>query len=286
MHEAFVEPFTFEFMQRALLAAALAATVTSIVGTYVVLKGLGFMGDAIAHSALVGMAVSFRLGGNVLWGAFAWVVPASLLITWISRHGRLRLDTSIGIIYSLGFALGIILISQVSGYTTDLLSFLFGDVLGVSWGEIIGIGVVAAVVTGAVALLYKELLFASYEETMAAASGVPVTLVQYLLPLLVGITTVAAVKTVGIVLVLSLLITPAATGRLLARRLPGIMGVSLIVAQASVVGGLYVSFHLDWPTGPAIVVFASGLFGLALLFAPKRGLVWQRGHALAAGRVE
>ena len=208
MYEAFIEPFQFEFMQRALLAAALAAIVTSIVGTYVVLKGLGFMGDAIAHSALVGMAAAFRLGGNVLWGAFAWIIPASLLITWISRRGGLRLDTSIGIIYALGFALGLILISGVSGYTTDLFSFLFGDVLGVSWGEIWGIGAVAAVVLVAVALLFKELLFVSYDETMAAASGIPVTLVQYLLPVLIGITTVAAVKTVGVVLVLSLLITP------------------------------------------------------------------------------
>ena len=277
MYEAFVEPFQFEFMRRALLAASLAAVVTSIVGTYVVLKGLGFMGDALAHSALVGMAASFRLGGNVLWGAFAWIVPASLLITWISRRGGLRLDTSIGIIYALGFALGLILISQVSGYTTDLFNFLFGDVLGVSWGEIYGIAAVAGVVLIVVALLYKELLFVSYDETMAAASGIPVTLVQYLLPVLVGVTTVAAVKTVGVVLVLSLLITPAAAARLLARRLIGIMAVSLVVALASVLGGLYVSYHLDWPAGPAIVVFSNGLFatGAALLAVP-----WPR---MAAG---
>ena len=286
MYEAFVEPFQFEFMRRALLAASLAAVVTSIVGTYVVLKGLGFMGDALAHSALVGMAASFRLGGNVLWGAFAWIVPASLLITWISRRGGLRLDTSIGIIYALGFALGLILISQVSGYTTDLFNFLFGDVLGVSWGEIYGIAAVAGVVLVVVGLLYKELLFVSYDETMAAASGIPVTLVQYLLPVLVGVTTVAAVKTVGVVLVLSLLITPAAAARLLARRLIGIMAVSLVVALASVLGGLYVSYHLDWPAGPAIVVFSNGLFALALLFSPSRGLVWRRGRDLATAPVE
>jgi len=285
VYGVFVEPLEFEFIQRALIAAVLTATVTSIVGTYVVLKGLGFMGDAIAHSALVGMAASLRLGGNVLWGAFAWVLPASLIITWISRRGGLRLDTSIGIIYSLGFSLGIILISQVSGYTTDLFGLLFGDLLGVSWGEIIGIGVVTTVVLAVVVLLYKELLFASYDESMAAASGVPVTLVQYLLPVLVGVTTVAAVKTVGIVLVLSLLVTPAATARLLARRLLGIMGVSFVVALVSVIGGLYLSFHADWPTGPAIVVFASGVFGVALLFAPGRGFVWQRNAFFANRRL-
>ena len=280
MYEAFVEPFEFEFMQRALLAAALAGIVCAVVGSYVVLKGLGFMGDAIAHSSLTGMAVAFRLGGGVLWGAFAWVVPASLLITYISRRTRLLMDTSIGVIYAMGFSLGIILIAQTSGYRADLFSFLFGDVLGASWGEIIGIGVVTAAVVGIVLALYKELLFTSYDATMAEAAGVPVRFMQYLLPLLIGVTTVAAVKTVGIVLVLSLLITPAATARLVASRLPAIMAFAVLVALAAVVGGLYLSFHLDWPTGPTIVLFATGLFALALALTSRRGPRGVRDHAM------
>ncbi|MCH7553963.1 MAG: metal ABC transporter permease [Chloroflexi bacterium] len=278
MSEAFVEPFQFEFMQRALLAGSLAGLVCAVVGSYVVLKGMGFLGDAIAHSSLAGMAIAFRLGGSVLWGAFIWVVPASLVITYLSRRTRLHMDSSIGIVYALGFSVGIIVISQESGYTADLFSFLFGNVLGASWSEIAGIGAVAAIVVGVVVLLYNELLFTAYDETMAAASGVPVRLVQYLLPLLIGVTTIAAVQTVGVVLVLSLLITPAATARLLARRLSGIMVMAVIIALASVVGGLYVSFHLDWPAGPTIVLFSTGLFVLVVMAAPQQGLLWRRRH--------
>ena len=181
-----------------------------------------------------------------------------MAITFISRHARIRLDTSVGIIYAGGFALGIIVASQASNYTSDLFSFLFGNVLGVSWSEVILIGAVAGVVLSVVGLFYKELLFTSYDATMAAASGIPVRLMQYLLPVLVGVTTVAALKTVGIVLVLALLVTPPATAGLLARRLPSIMAVSVVVSLASVVAGLYLSYHLDLPSGPSIVMVATG----------------------------
>lgn len=277
MHDAFVEPLKFAFMQRAFIAAALAALVCAVVGTYVVLKGLGFMGDAIAHSSLAGLGAAFLLGGNVLWGALAWVFPASIATTLITRRARLLMDTSIGIIYAAGFSIGIIIVSRASNYSSDLFSFLFGNVLGASWEDIIAIGAVTAVVLTIVLALYKELLFASYDSTMAAAAGVPVRLIDYLVPVLIGVTTVAALVTVGIVLVLALLVTPAATGRLLARRLPGIMATAVVVALASVVAGLYLSFHLDLPSGPTIVLCSTGLFALALLFSPSRGLVWKRG---------
>ncbi len=272
------EPFDFAFMQRAFIAAGFAAIACAVVGTYVVLKGLAFMGDAIAHSSLTGMAAAFVLGGSAFLGALAWVVPASLAITYISRRGRLMMDTSIGIIYAGGLALGIIIISRVSNYTADLFSFLFGNVLAVSWGEIIGIGVVAAVVIATVFIFYKELLFTAYDETMAAASGVPVRLVQYMLPLLLGVTTVAAVKTVGIVLVLALLVIPAATAILLVRRFLAIMGVSVATAIVTTVVGLYLSFHLDLPSGPAIVLVAVGLFAVAMTVSPSSGIL-RRGLA-------
>ena len=275
MIEALTEPWEFAFMQRAFLAAGLAAVVCAVVGTFVVLKGLAFMGDAVAHSSLTGMAVAFLFGGNVFWGALAWAVPASLVITLISRRANLRLDTAIGIIFAGGFALGIILISRVSGYTANLFSFLFGSVLGASWNEVALIGGIAGGVLLVVLAFYKELLFTSYDTTVAAASGIPVRFVQYLLPLLVGVTTVAALKTVGIVLVLALLVTPAATGTLLARRLSLIMASSVVVALVSTLAGLYLSFYLDLPSGPSIVMIATGLFGLALLFSPSKGAAWR-----------
>ena len=278
MIDAITDPFQYAFMQRAFVAASLAAVACAVVGTFVVLKGLAFMGDAVAHSSLTGIAAAYVLGGSIFWGALAWAVPASLAITYVSRRAKIRLDTSVGIIYAAGFALGVIIMSGVSNYTADLFSFLFGDVLGASWGQVTIIGTVTAVVLVTVGLFYKELLFSSYDSTMAAASGVPVRLMAYLLPLLVGVTTVAALKTVGIVLVLALLVTPPATAGLLARRLPGIMAASVGLGLLSVLAGLYLSFHLDLPSGPSIVVVATGLFLVAMVLSPSRGIVasWRR----------
>jgi len=264
MVDFIVGPLEFPFMQRALLAAGFAALVCALVGAFVVLKGMAFMGDAVAHSSLAGMSVAFIFGGNVFWGALAWAVPASLVITLISRRANLRLDTAIGIIFAGGFALGIILISRVTNYTSDLFGFLFGNVLGASWDEVALIGGITGGVLLVIFAFYKELLFTSYDAIMAAASGIPVRFMQYLLPALVAVTTVAALKTVGIVLVLALLVTPAATGALLMRRLPAIMATSVATALLATVVGLYVSFYLDLPSGPSIVMIATGLFLLAL----------------------
>jgi manganese/iron transport system permease protein len=272
------EPLEFAFMQRALLAAGLVAIICAVVGTFVVLKGMAFMGEAVAHSSLTGMSVAFIFGGNVFWGALAWAVPASLLITVISRRANLRLDTAIGIIFAGGFALGIILISRVSNYTADLFGFLFGNVLGTSWNEVILVGAITGAVLLVLLTFYKELLFTSYDATMAAASGIPVRFIQYLLPALVSVTAVASIKSVGIVLVLALLVTPAATGTLLARRLPGIMAASTTIALLATVVGLYLSFYLDLPTGPSIVMIATALFALAMVLSPSKGLIkrWLR----------
>tara|TARA_B100000029_G_scaffold456489_1_gene484537 strand:+ start:611 stop:1480 length:870 start_codon:yes stop_codon:yes gene_type:complete len=275
MIDFLTEPWEFAFMQRAFLAASLAALVCSVVGVFVVLRGMAFMGDAVAHSSLAGMSVAYFFGGSVFWGAFAWAVPASLAITFISRRTNLRLDTAIGIIFASGFAVGIILMSQVTNYTADLFGLLFGNVLGVSWGEVTLIGAVAGAIALVITALYKELLFTAYDATMSAASGIPVRFLQYLLPLLVGVTTVVSLKAVGIVLVLALLVTPAATAALLARRLPGIMAYSVVTGLIATVAGLYLSFHVDLPAGPSIVVVATGLFLAALLFSPSKGIVWQ-----------
>ena len=276
MIDAIVDPLQFGFMQRAFLAAGLAAIVCAVVGTFVVLKGMAFMGDAVAHSSLAGMSVAYFFGGSIFWGAFAWAIPASILMTGISRRTNLSLDTSIGIIFASGFAVGIILMSRVSNYTADLFGFLFGNVLGVSWNEVALIGGIAGAVLVVVVAFYKELLYTSYDSTMSAASGIPVRFIQYLLPVLVGITAVVSLKAVGIILVLALLVTPPATGALLARRLPGIMAYGIATALVATVLGLYLSYHADIPSGPSIVVVATGLFLLAFLFSPAKGIVWSR----------
>ncbi|MCH2505108.1 MAG: metal ABC transporter permease [Dehalococcoidia bacterium] len=278
MIDVLIEPLEFPFMQRAFLAAGFAAVVCALVGSFVVLKGLAFMGDAVAHSSLAGMSVAYFLGGNIFWGALGWAIPASLLITFISRRANLRLDASIGIIFASGFALGIILMSRVTGYAADLFGLLFGNVLGISWAEVALIGGIAAAVSLVIAAFYKELLFTSYDATMSAASGIPVRFMQYLLPVLVGVTTVASLKAVGIVLVLALLVTPSATAMLLARRMPSIMAHSVAVGLIATVLGLYLSFYADLPSGPSIVLVATGLFLLALLFSPIKGILWRRNN--------
>jgi len=276
--DVLIEPLEFPFMQRAFLAAGFAAVVCALVGSFVVLKGLAFMGDAVAHSSLAGMSVAYFLGGNIFWGALGWAIPASLLITFISRRANLRLDASIGIIFASGFALGIILMSRVTGYAADLFGLLFGNVLGISWAEVALIGGIAAAVSLVIAAFYKELLFTSYDATMSAASGIPVRFMQYLLPVLVGVTTVASLKAVGIVLVLALLVTPSATAMLLARRMPSIMAYSVAVGLIATVLGLYLSFYANLPSGPSIVLVATGLFLLALLFSPIKGILWRQNN--------
>ena len=278
MVDFFADPFQHAFMQRAFLAAALAALVCAVIGTFVVLRGLAFMGDAVAHSSLTGVAAAYLLGTSIFWGALAWAVPASLAITYVSRKARIRLDSSVGIIYAGGFALGIIIISQRSNYTADLFSFLFGNVLGASWTDVAIIAAVASGILLTLGLVYKEMLFTCYDSTMAAASGIPVRFLEYLLPLMVGITTVTALKTVGLVLVLALLVTPAATASLVARRLPAIIATSVGVGLVSVVSGLYLSYHLDLPPGPSIVLVSTGIFVVAMLLSPSRGLMasWRR----------
>ena len=275
----FVDPLSLEFMQRGLIAALLVSIVASIIGAFVVLKGLAFIGDALAHSSFAGAATAFLLGGNIYLGAGIWAVLAALAVGFIGKRARLKSDAAIGIIFAGGFALGIVLISRVDNYTVDLFSFLFGNVLGVSNGDLLVIVIMGAIVLGLIAVLYKELVFVSYDPAMAAASGLPVTFLQYCLLVLIGITTVVGMKAVGLVLIVAMLVTPAATASLLTRRFPMIMLLGCGVGVISSLVGLYLSYHLEIASGAAIVLVATGLFLLALFFSPSGGLIaqWRRG---------
>ena len=270
MLDLIIEPMQYGFMQRALLVSALAATACGVVGTFVVLRGMAFLGDAIAHSALTGMAAAFLFGVNIFLGALIWAVPASLGISLVSRRAGVRLDAVIGVLFAGGFAFGIILINMSENYAGDLLGILFGNVLGASWLDVSAVGALAGGVILIVWLLYKEIVFTTYDSEVAEASGVPVRFVEYLLPLLVALTTVAALKTVGNVMVMSLLVVPAVTGSMLARRLASMMFATVAVALAAIVIGLYLSFHLNLPTGPAIVVVSVAILIAVVIVSPKR----------------
>jgi len=277
----FREPWTFEFMQRGLLAAAIVSAVAAVVGSLVILKGMAFIGDALPHASFGGVAVAFAMGENLYVGGGIAALLTALAIGYISRRGVIRNDTAIGIIFVGAFALGILIVSRQDNYTGDLFSFVFGNVLAVSWNDVWLTAVVAAVVVLIVLLFYKELLFNAFDPTMAQASGLPVAWIEYGLLALLALVTVIALQTVGIVLVVALLVTPAATAQLLTRRLSTMMLVGAAIGVASSVVGLYVAWHADVSASAAIVLTATGAFIAAFLFAPGRGAVWRGGAGSA-----
>ncbi len=262
------EPWRWEFMQRALLAACLASTVAAVVGCYVVLRGMAFLGDAIPHATFSGVAAAFLLGGSLYLGGIAAALVTALLIGLLGRRGALKHDTAVGIVFVAAFALGILLASRRSTYTVDLFAFVFGNVLAVGWDDIWLMAGVGALVLAMIFLFWKELLIVSYDPTMASALGLPVELVHMGLLALVALTAVVALKAVGVVLVAALLVTPAATGQLLARSLSGMMVLAMLVGLASAVVGLYAAYYADVSPSAAIVLVATGLFALA--FAATR----------------
>ncbi len=269
----FADPLEFEFMRRALLAVALVGVVSAVVGAFIVVRGMAFIGDALAHASFAGVAAAFALGASIYLGAAVAAVATALGIAFISQHGRLRFDTAIGVLFVGAFALGIVIVSRQENYTVDLFSFVFGNVLGVSWGDLLLMAAIGAVVVTLVAVFYKELLFTAYDPTVAAATGIPTRLMEYGLLALIALSTVVALQAVGIVLVIAMLVTPAATASLLVRRLHHMIFVGVVVALASAVIGLYVSYHGEVATGAAIVLVATAFFAVALLLAPRRGLL-------------
>lgn len=285
MVERIVEPLQLAFMQRALLAALLIAVVGGVVGTFVVLKGLAFIGDALAHAAFAGVATAYVLGGSIYLGSVLAAVATALAIGFVSRRARVSFDTAIGILFVGAFAFGIMLISASRSYTVDLFSFVFGDVLGVGWEDLRVMAALTVLVLALVALFYREVVFTAYDPTMAEASGVPVTVVQYGQLALLAVATVVAIKVVGIVLVVAMLVTPAATARLLVQRIPHMMMFATLLGALAAVTGLYLSYYFNVASGAAVVLVATGLFLLALLLSPRHGLLgwwWRRRLALRA----
>ncbi len=271
----FSEPWSFEFMQRALIASVIVSVVAGVIGTFVILKGMAFVGDALPHASFGGVAIAFALGGSLYVGGAVAALVTALLIGVIGRRGVIRYDTAIGILFVGAFATGILVMSTQDNYTADLFAFVFGNVLGVSWDDVWLTAGVGAIVLLLVVLFYKELLFTAYDPAMAAASGLPVDAVQFGLLALLAMTTVIAMQTVGVVLVVALLITPAATAQLLTRSLSVMMVVAAGIGALSSLVGLYVAWHADVSASASIVLAATAIFALAFVLAPQRGALWQ-----------
>jgi ABC-type Mn2+/Zn2+ transport system permease subunit len=265
-----VEPLQYEFMQRGIIAAVLVGIVCAVVGTYVVLRGMAFFGDALAHTILPGIAIGYLITGGardtLFWWALGTAIIAALGIGAISKQAEIKEDTAIGIIFAGMFALGIALISTVRSYAVDLSHFLFGDVLGVSAQSLWLIIIFGAIVLLTIAAFYKEFLTLSFDPILAATLRMPVNLLNNLLLCLIAVTVAVSLQTVGVALMVAMLVTPAATAYLLTQRLPIMMALAAVFAGLAGVIGLYFSYYLSIASGAAIVLTATAFFLLAFLW--------------------
>ena len=269
------DPWQFEFMRRALLAGVIVSVAASVVGPFVVRKGLAFLGDAVAHTQLAGAAVALVLGGGALmitFGAGVAAVLTALGVALLTMRARIRADTAIGLMFAGFFALGVVLISRQRTFALDLGSLLVGNILGAGTSDLIAMGVLAGVIVLLGALFFHELRFVAYDPEMASVSGVPVTVVQVGLLVLVALAAVVAFRLVGILLAVAVLVAPATTATLLTRRLLSSMVLTGLVGIVATVIGLYLSYHANLAAGPSIVLVSVLTVALAFVASP-RGLL-------------
>lgn len=271
-----LEPLGYEFFVRALAASVLVGLVCAVVGTYMVLRGLAFMGDALSHAAFPGVVAAYLLKAPFYLGATIAAVGTALAIGWITRRGRLRGDTTIGVLFAGMFALGIFLFSTIPNYVGDLFGFLFGQVLGIGASDLLALAVLSVLVLVVVAVLWKELLYSTFDPLAAAASGLPVAALEYLFLGLIALTIVISLQAVGIILVVAMLVTPAATAQLLAERFSRLMAIAVAIGVLAPIAGLYLSFWTNTASGALIVLVETAAFLVALALGPRTGLFRRR----------
>lgn len=273
--QAFISALgTYGFLQTALITSILVGIMSGIVGSFIILRGMSLMGDAISHAVLPGVAVAYMLGINLLLGASVFGILAAILIGYVASHSQLKNDTAIGIVFSAFYALGFILISLAES-ASNLHHILFGNVLAVSDQDLLTTTGVLCVVILFVVFFYKELLITSFDETFAKTYGLKTQVIHYSLMLVLTLVTVSSLQTVGIILVVAMLITPAATAFLWTNQLSHMLIYSGLFGALSAMIGLYLSYTFNWASGPAIVLVASLIFAISFIFSPKQGLVFK-----------
>ncbi len=261
---------TYDFMQRSLLAAAMVGGLCSVIGVFVVLRGLAFMGAGTAHAAFAGVALGFLMGWPPLLLAILFGLATVWITGWVEEKGRMKLDVSIGILYTATMALAILFIGLMKTYNAEIYGYLFGNVLAVTSEELLTIAGLSIVVIGAIVLFSKELYFIAFDQEMAEASGVPARRIFFLLLTLIALTVVISLKTVGAILVFAMILIPASTAYQLTHSLSTLTWYSIFIGITCSVGGVLISSYWDIPSGPAIVLLATVLFFLAVIFSPKR----------------
>jgi len=271
-------PFTYAFMQRGLLAAVMVGVICAVIGCYVVLRSMAFLGDALAHAILPGVAIAYLLNGNLMVGALVAAVVVAIGIGAFSQHGTIKEDTAIGILFTAALALGIALISSIRTYAVDLSHILFGNVLGVGSADLWLTAILGVLILVVIVFCYKPFLVVSFDPLLANTLRLPVQFLRTLLLVLLALTIVVSLQTVGVGLVAAMLVTPPATAYLLTRRLPAMMLVSALIGALSSLVGLIASYYLNIASGSAIVLTATLFFLLVYLFSPRKGLFrnWAR----------
>jgi len=260
----------YHFMQRALIAGTLIGAVCAVIGTYVVLKGLSFIGAGIAHASFGGVALGFFLKLNPILTAVFFCLGTAWGIGLVSRKGQVKEDTAVGIFFASTMALGILIIGFIKDYNVDLFGYLFGSIMAVSTDDVwITVGL-SALVLILVLLFFKELLFVVFDAEMATVTGVPAAKIYFLLISLMALTVVLSIKVVGIVLVSALLVTPAAAAYQLTENFRRMMLLSILIGVASSVGGLLLSYELDTASGATIVLLSTLIFFVSALLSPRR----------------
>ena len=272
--DALLTPLSYAFIQRGLLAALMVGVLCSVIGCYVVLRSMAFLGDAMAHAVLPGVAVAYLLGRNLTLGALAAALVVALGVGLFSRRGMIKEDTAIGVLFAAALSLGVVLISSIRTYAVDLSHILFGNVLGVSSLDLWLTAIIGVVILVSILVFYRQFLVISFDPVLAATLRIRVGLFNNLLLVLLALTIVISMQTVGVGLVAAMLVTPAATAFLLVRRLPAMMVLSGLIGGFSSLVGLFASYHLNVASGAAIVLTTTLIFLVVFLFAPQRGLVW------------
>ncbi len=289
MYELFIAPLTETYFQKALIGGSIVAMVAGVVGCLVVLRRMAFLGDALSHAMIAGVAGGYLVmkllfsleahAPGMLLGSLIAAVTTVALISFVARISRVKEDTAIGIMYTGIFALGVVVVSIFRHYIhIDLMHFIMGDILGVADTDLWVSAFVAALVLTVLILFFRHFQIATFDPIMAASIGLPVLLLDYVLTICVSLVVVSAVSMVGVILVVGLLITPAATAYLLSDRLDRMMWLAALFGVTSVVGGLYLCVWLDSAGGGAIMLFCTLQFLVVLVVAPKYGLLarWLR----------
>lgn len=265
----------YQFLQNALITSVMVGAISGIIGSFIILRGMSLMGDAISHAVLPGVAMSYMLGSSYIIGASVFGIVAAGLIGFVTQKSKIKNDTAIGIVFSTFFALGVILISFAKS-STDLYHILFGNVLAVRASDMVITAVVGIIVLLFVILFYKELLVSSFDQTMARAYGLKTNIIHYALMFLLTLVAVSSLQTVGTILVIAMLVTPAATAYLLTNRLSKMIIISAVIGMLSSIIGLFFSYSYNLASGATIVLTAASFFILAFLFSPKKGILFNK----------